>query len=159
MPGLFNTLTTAADALGVFSNALNTVGNNVENSGTPGYARQDFTAVAQPFDPRMGLPGGVAAGEVQNSRDEYAERAVWTDQQGFGAADQSVTELTSVQPLFDVTGSSGIPAELNALFQSFSALSVSPNDAVARNNVLSSATALTQQVNSAVTGLGNASLS
>jgi flagellar hook-associated protein 1 len=159
MPGLFNTLTTAADALGVFSQALNTVGNNVENSGTPGYARQDFTPVAQPFDPRMGLPGGVTAGDVENSRDEYAEQAVWTDQQAFGAADQSVTELSNIEPLFDVTGTSGIPAALDAFFQSFSALSVSPNDAVARNNVLSSATQLTHQFSSAITGLGNASLS
>ena len=158
MPGLFNTLTTAADALGVFSQALNTVGNNVENSGTPGFARQDFTPVAQPFDLRMGLPGGVTAGDLQNSRDEYAEQAVWTDQQGFGAADQSVTELSTIEPLFDVTGSSGIPAALNAFFQSLSAVSVSPNDAVARNNVLSSATELTHQFNSTVTGLGNASL-
>ena len=159
MPGLFNTLTTAADALGVFSKALNTVSNNVENSGTPGYARQDFAVVAQPFDPRVGLPGGIAAGSLQNSRDEYAEQSVWRDQQGFGAADQSVTEISSIEPLFDVTGNSGIPAALNAFFQSFSALSVSPNDAVARNNVLSSATELTHQFNSTVTGLGNASLS
>ena len=158
MGGLFNTLTTAADAMGVFSNALTTVGNNVENSGTPGFARQDFTVVAQPFDPREGLPGGIAAGEVQNSRDEYAEQAVWTDQQAFGSADQTVTELTGVQPLFDVTGNSGIPSAINALFQSFSALSVSPNDAVARSNVISSATSLTQEFNTAVTGLGNASL-
>ncbi len=158
MPGLFNTLTTAADALGVFSQALNTVGNNVENSGTPGFARQDFNAVALPFDPRMGLEGGVAAGEIQNSRDEYAEQTVWTDQQAFGTADQSVTELSSVEPLFNVTGDSGIPQALDSLFQSFSALSVSPNDAVARNNVLSSATELTHQFNSTVTGLGNASL-
>ncbi len=159
MPGLFDTLTTAADALGVFSKALTTVGNNVENSGTPGYARQDFTVVAQPFDLRLGLPGGIAAGEIQNSRDEYAEKTVWTDQQAFGAADQTVTELTGIEPLFDVTGNSGIPAALNAFFQSFSALSVSPNDAVARNNVLSSARDLSHQFNSAVTGLGNASLS
>ena len=62
MPGLFNTLATAADALGVFSKALNTVSNNVENSGTPGFARQDFSVVAQPFNPRVGLPGGIAAG-------------------------------------------------------------------------------------------------
>ncbi len=158
MPGLFNTLTTAADALGVFSQALNTVGNNVENSGTPGFARQDFTPVALPFDPRMGLQGGVTAGEIQNSRDEYAEQAVRTDQQAFGTADQSVIELSSIEPLFNVTGDSGIPRALDAFFQSFSALSVSPNDAVARNNVLSSATELTHQFNSTITGLGNASL-
>ncbi len=159
MPGLFNTLTTAADALGVFSKALTTVSNNVENAGTPGYARQDFQVVAQPFDPNAGLPGGIAAGEIENSRDAYAEQTVWTDQQGFGMADQSVTELSSIEPLFDVTGDSGIPKALNAFFQSFSALSVSPNDAVARNNVLSSATELAQQFNSTATGLGNASLS
>lgn len=158
MPGLFNTLTTAADALGVFSKALNTVSNNVENTGTPGYARQDFRVVAQPFAPKAGLPGGIAAGDVQNSRDEYAEQTVWTDQQGFGAADQSVTELSSIEPLFDVTGDSGIPRALNAFFQSLSAMSVSPNDTVARNNVISSATELTHQFNSTATGLGNASL-
>jgi flagellar hook-associated protein 1 FlgK len=159
MPGLFTTLTTAADALGVFSKALDTVSNNVENSGTPGFARQDFAVVAEPFDPRIGLPGGIAAGDLENSRDEYAEHAVWTDQQAFGAADQSVTELSSIEPLFDVTGDTGIPSALNAFFQSFSALSVSPNDAVARNNVISSATELSHQFNSAVTGIGNASLS
>ena len=159
MPGLFNTLATAADALGVFSKALNTVSNNVENSGTPGFARQDFSVVAQPFNPRVGLPGGIAAGSIENSRDEYAEQAVWRDQQGFGAADQTATEISGIEPLFPVTGDSGIPEALNAFFQSLSALSVSPNDAVARNNVLSSATQLTHQFNSTVTGLGNASLS
>ena len=158
MPGLFNTLTTAADAMGVFSQALNTVSNNIENAGTAGYARQDFTVLAQPFDPKVGLPGGITAGDVQNSRDEYAEQTVWTDQEGFGLADQSVTELSALEPLFDVTGDSGIPKALNAFFQSLSALSVSPNDSVARNNVLSSATELAQQFNTTATGLGNASL-
>jgi flagellar hook-associated protein 1 len=158
MPGLFNTLTTTADALGVFEKALNTVSNNVANSGTPGYAKQTFTIVAQPFDPTLGLPGGISAGEIQSSRDEYAEQTVWQDQQGFGLADQSATELSGIQPLFDVTGNSGLPAALNAFFQSFSALSVSPNDSVARNNVLSSASALAQQFNSTATGLANASI-
>jgi flagellar hook-associated protein 1 FlgK len=158
MPGLFSTLTTTANAMAVFEQALNTVGNNVVNEGTPGYARQDFSVVAQPFDPSEGLPGGIAAGEIQNSRDIYAEQTVWTDNQSFGNADQSVTELTNVQPLFNVTGSSGIPAALNAFFQSFSALSVSPNDSVARNDVLSSAQQLAGQINAAATGLSNASL-
>jgi flagellar hook-associated protein 1 FlgK len=158
MPGLFTTLTTAADAMGVYAKALNTVSNNVENAGTAGYARQDFNVVAQPFDPSAGLPGGIAAGEIQNSRDQYAEQAVWTDQQGFGQADQSVTELSAIEPLFNVTGDSGIPQALNAFFGSLSALSVSPNDSVTRNNVLSSATQLAHQFNSVATGLGNASL-
>jgi flagellar hook-associated protein 1 FlgK len=158
MPGLFGTLTAAADAMGVFSKALNTVSNNVANSGTSGYARQDFTVVAQPFDPRKGLTGGIAAGDIQNSRDEYAEQTVRRDQQAFGQADQSVTELSNIEPLFDVTGNSGIPQALNAFFQSFSALSVSPNDSVARSNVISSAVTLAQQLNSAATGLSNESM-
>ncbi len=159
MPGLFNTLTTAADALGVFSQALNTVSNNVVNQGTPGYARQNFTTVAQAFDPRQGLPGGIAAGEIQSSRNEYAEQAVWRDQHGFGQADQTVSELSAIEPLFDVTGDSGIPAALNGLFQSFSALSVSPNDSVARSSVLSAANELAHQFNSAAANLTNASMS
>ncbi|HEY1206250.1 MAG: flagellar hook-associated protein FlgK [Bryobacteraceae bacterium] len=159
MGGLFGALTTSAGALKVFDQALDTVTNNVANAGTPGYASQNFTIQAQPFDPAVGLPGGIAAGEIQSSRDEYLEQAVRQDQQSFGQADQTVTELSNVQPLFDVTGNSGIPAALDAFFQSFSALSVSPNDAVARSTVLSSADSLAQQFNGAAAGLSNASTS
>jgi flagellar hook-associated protein 1 FlgK len=157
MGGLFGALTTAAGALGVFDQALDTVTNNVANAGTPGYAEQNFTIEAQAFDPSLGLPGGIKAGDIESSRDEYLEQTVRQDQQSFGQADQSVSELSNIQPLFDVTGASGIPAALSAFFQSFSALSVSPNDSVARNNVLSSAATLAQQFNSTAAGLSNES--
>ena len=157
MGGLFGALQAAGGAMGVYSQALDTIGNNVANSGTPGYADQNFTVVAQPLEPAEGLPGGIAAGQIQSSRDEYAEQTVRTNQEAFGQADQSVTELTTIQPLFDVTGSSGIPQALNALFQSFSALSVTPNDSTARSNVISSAATLAQQFNATAAGLANES--
>ncbi len=157
MGGLFGALQAAGGAMGVYTQALDTIGNNVANSGTPGYADQNFTVVAQPLEPAEGLPGGIAAGQIQSSRDEYAEQTVRTNQEAFGQADQSVTELTTIQPLFDVTGSSGIPQALNALFQSFSALSVTPNDSTARSNVVSSAATLAQQFNATAAGLANES--
>jgi flagellar hook-associated protein 1 FlgK len=158
MPGLFTTLTTAAESMRVFEKALDTVSNNVANANTPGYAKQFLPILAQPFDPVLGLPGGIAAGPLQSSRDEYAEQTVRQNQQGYGLADQSVTELSAIEPLFDVTGESGIGKALNALFQSFSALSVSPNDNVVRTNVISSATDAAEQFNSVAAGLNNASV-
>jgi flagellar hook-associated protein 1 FlgK len=159
MSGLFTTLTTAAGSLRVFEKALDTVSNNVANANTAGYARQTLPILAQPFDPSLGLPGGIAAGDLQSSRDEYAEETVRQDQHRFGLADQTVTELSGIEPLFDVTGDAGIPNALNALFQSFSVLSVSPNDNIARNNVIASADDLAGQFNSAAAGLNSASLS
>ena len=47
--------------------------------------------------------------------------------------------LGGIEPIFDVTGQSGIIAALNSMFQSFSAWSASPDSAAARQDVLSKA--------------------
>ena len=47
--------------------------------------------------------------------------------------------LGGVEPIFDVTGQTGIVAALNSMFQSFSAWSANPDSAAARQDVLSKA--------------------
>jgi len=157
MPGLFTTLTTAADTLDVCQKILSTIGNNISNSSTPGYAKQRITTVPLAFDPQAGLAGGVTASQLQSSRNEYAESAVWRNGQAAGRSEQLSSELQAIEPLFDVTGDGGVPAALNKFFASVSSWTLAPNDTVARQAVLDQADQLAQRFNENATGLANAS--
>jgi len=72
MGNMLTALLNTANALQAVEQALTVTENNVVNASTPGYAKQTATFEALPFDPTVGLPGGVAAGPVQSSRDAYA---------------------------------------------------------------------------------------
>jgi len=156
------TLTTAlynsAQALQVIGQSLAITQNNVTNAQTPGWAKQVQTVEARPLDIQEGLPGGTYAGPVVSTRDSFAEAAVQQQQSGLNFAQQTVSDLQNLQPLFDLTAASGIAGALNNLFDSFSQLSINPNDTVSRQNVLTQAQATAQafqQTAAGITGQGN----
>ena len=153
MSNLLSTLLSTAGALDAYTQVLNVTQTNVANANTPGYAKQTQTLQALPFDPSMGSTGGVRAGEVQSSRDRFAEQAVRQQTTLLGQAQQNVNSFTSLQALFDISGGSGIPAALNNLFQSFSAWGQSPNSTVARQTVIQNATAVADAFQQTATGL------
>lgn len=69
-------MSTASGALDAFNQVMSVIQNNVSNANTLGYANQ--TQVLEPltFDPSQGFPGGVKAGQIVSSRDQYADQAV-----------------------------------------------------------------------------------
>jgi flagellar hook-associated protein 1 FlgK len=154
MPGLFSALVSSAESLRVFEKSIATCQNNVTNALTPGFAKQRLALRAALFNPDEGLPGGVISGGLESSRDEYAEQAVRFEAQYVGRFEQKSTDLGRVEQLFDVTGDTGIPSSLNKLFQSFSAWSVTANDAGPRQNVLDAAGEVAASFNETANGLG-----
>jgi flagellar hook-associated protein 1 FlgK len=156
MPGLFTTMATAANSLGVYDKVLSTISNNINNSGTAGYAKQRLSTTPQPFDPASGLSGGVSTGDLESSRSVYAERAVWRNEFSYAASAQLSTELSNIEPLFNVTGTAGIPGALSSFFSTVSSWSVTPNDSVSRTTVINSADELAQSFNSMASGLTSA---
>jgi len=142
MSNLFSALTSAGAALNVFEQALTVSQNNVDNVSTPGYARQSLDLNASAFQPLAGLPGGVSAGDLQSARDVYADQAVRSQMESLGKYQQQVTSLTPVNNTFDLTSQSGISAAWNNLLQSFSAWSVTPDNATLQQGVLTSAQGL-----------------
>src|SRR5215469_14598908 len=94
----------AASALDAFTQALQVTQTNVANASTPGYARQTQTLVPLPSDIAAGDVGGVKAGIVISSRDEYAEQAVRNQSMLLGASSQDVSSLTDLQNTFDISG-------------------------------------------------------
>jgi len=154
--GLLTSIINTATAFKVFSQAMETTENNVVNSSTPGYAKQVATFIALPFDPSVGLPGGVAAGPVESTRSAFAEQAVRSQQSQLGYQQQVSTDLTQLQNYYDPSDTTGVPASLDALFGSFSALSVSPNNTNARQAVITQAQQVAQSFQQTATGLGTA---
>jgi flagellar hook-associated protein 1 FlgK len=153
MGSLSTSLINAANALQVYSDALDVAQNNVTNANTPGYASQSATLVAQPFDLATGAPGGVALGTTQSSRSQYADQSVRTEQTAYSYDQQQVSDLSTAQNYFSLSSTSGIAPDISALFQSFSELSVTPNDTVARQTVLNDASTVAQDFNDAANGL------
>ncbi len=140
MSSLFATLQNAASTLNVFDKAIGVVQNNVSNASTPGYAAQQVNLLDT-------VLGGVASGPIGDSRSYAAERSVWNQNTSLGGATAQASNLASIQSQFDITGQSGIPAALSALYSSFSSFSTSPSDTTVRNSVISAAQQVAQTFN------------
>lgn len=150
---LLASLTNSSSTLNAFERAITVTQNNVSNASTPGFVTERLDLNAMPFDPAGGLTGGVAAGDVQSSRNEFAEAAVERAQTSLGTASQQSASLTAVQNALNLSGSDGIPATLGALFQSFSAWSQDPSTEASRQAVMSSAQQVVDSFKTTVTGL------
>lgn len=150
---LLSSLYTTANALTAYQQALTVTSNNVANSQTPGYATQVQNLVAQPFDPAQGLDGGVSPGNVQSTRNEFAEQAVDSAQTALGLATQQSSSLTDVQNALNLSGSDGIPATLGNLFASFSAWSEDPQSASTQQAVMTSAQQVAESFQTTASGL------
>ena len=128
MGSLTSALITSASAMSVFERTFDVIENNITNANTPGYAQQEQSLAPLPFDPSQGLVGGVSDGQLINSRSEYVEQAVRNQDQSLGSAQQTAADLGQIQPLFDLTSTTGVASSLNSFFNTFSQLTVNPND-------------------------------
>jgi flagellar hook-associated protein 1 FlgK len=155
---LTSALGNAGNALDVIQSALSVIQANVSNSSTPGYATQQVNLETAPLDSVSGMGGGVLNGGVQSSRDSYADTAVEQQLQALGLYTAQTQATGTLQNFFDVTGATGVSADLNNLFTSFSNWSASPNVASAQQNVLSAASAVASSISGLASSLQNASV-
>src|SRR5436190_13482820 len=142
MSNLLASLVSSAGTLEAYGRVLETTQNNVSNASTPGYAKQRMSLHALPFGPSGGVTGGVRAGALESSRNEYAESAVREQAVASGYQQQLVESLSGIESRFDISGNSGIPQALNRLFQSFSAWAATPGNQASRQTVIDRATDL-----------------
>lgn len=156
MGNLLTSILSTASSMRAFAQGLNVVQNNVANANTPGFVKQTQDFSANSFDLGSGLTGGVSVGPLLNSRNEFAEQSVRKQQSASTAADQRAGDLAQVEPIFDLSSTTGISGTLGKLFDSFSQLSVAPNSNPSRQAVLDRAKAVAQAVNQSAAALTNA---
>src|SRR5262245_17098805 len=106
---IFSSLISTADALSAFNRVLEVTQNNVANVATPGFAKQRQVLSARPVDATYGAMGGVRTIDLTSSRDLYAEQWVRRQTVLLGKDQQSVSSLTSLESVFDISGDFGIP--------------------------------------------------
>jgi flagellar hook-associated protein 1 len=157
MSSLFAMMGAAGQALSVYQQALGVIQNNVNNSSTPGFASQTLNIEAMPLDVATGLTGGVTSAGLDNSRDPYAEEQLQQQTQALGQYTAQAQATGTIQSFFDASGNSGVSAALSALFQSFSAWSVTPNDPTAEQSVLASAATVASSIQGLASSLSQTS--
>ena len=153
MGGLLSAIQSAGNSLDVFEKAMGVIQSNVANANTPGYVTQTLNLSARAFQPGNNLYGGVQTEGIQDSRNQFAEKAVWTQNEALGTATQQSSSLNALQSTFSVSGSSGIPSALTGLYAAFSAWSTTPGSATAQQQVLTAAGQMTQAFNSAASSV------
>ena len=153
MGGILSTLSTSARALSVYQQEFSTIEDNITNANTPGFADQNLALVADSFNPTEGTAGGVSSDGLISSQSEFLDQNVRTQQSLLGASQQSATDLTEIQPSFDPNAADGVAGSLSNFFNSFSALSVSPNDATAQQAVITAGGQVAQSFNQAANGI------
>lgn len=159
MANLLTSLSSAAGAMGAYEKAMEVVQNDTVNANTPGYVRQSIVFQSLPFDLVGAQGGGVKAGQVLSSRDEYAEHNVQVQQTALGLSSALASHLAALQPAFDLQSTTGIAGSLNKLFSAFSQLTIAPNDAQSRQSIISAAVGLATAFNvtaNSLTDAGNA---
>jgi len=153
MGSLFSSLQTASTALNVFSRALGTDQTNISNASTAGYAAQQVNVRA------IDLSGdGAGAADfisLSSNSNAIADSGVQAASSQAAASGTSAQQLTAINSLFDITGSSGILAALQQFSSAFSTLSVTPNDATLQANALSAAGTVASAFRSVAAGLDN----
>jgi flagellar hook-associated protein 1 len=152
MVNLLSLLGSTANTLNAYDQVLAVTENNVANADTPGYASQSLQLEADPFE-LPALDGGVSAGTIQSSRDEYAEQSYRNQNTGLGLQQQLETSLTSLQSIFDISGDTGIDSALNTFFSDASAWAQDPTSDEAQQQVISDAGTVAQAFQQASTSL------
>jgi flagellar hook-associated protein 1 FlgK len=153
---LLTSYTSAANSMRTYEKAMEVVQNDTVNSNTPGYVRQSVSFSALPFDVNAAQAGGVTIGAVLSSRDEYAEHSVQLQQTAYTMSSTLASQLSQLQPLFDLQSTTGIAGSLNSLYASFSQLTINPNNAAIRQAVLTAASGVATAFNVTANGLSTA---
>jgi len=157
MGSVFAAMVSTAEAMRVMQRSLTIVENNIVNASTPGYARQQASLVAAPFNPNsQSTSGGVQSGPMESTRSASVESSVWKLQHNAGFAGSLRLKLSELERTFPLTEGAGLSAELDRFFNSVSQWSVSPNSPTARGQVLNRATKIAQAFNQTSLDLANA---
>lgn len=137
MGGLFSSLQTASTALGVLTQALGVDQSNVANASTPGYAAQRANIL--PISTTGTENSSSDFVTVTSSGNAFTDAVVRAASSQASDSSAQAAQLSPVNQLFDITGSTGILAAFQQFSTAFSNLSVTPDDPTAGAAALTAA--------------------
>lgn len=145
--------------------AINTIGNNISNVNTPGYARQRANLTENYQDGQGGeLANGSTVQNIESLRSPLLDTLVQQSLSGKGFADNQSTLTSTTQDALGeqftsagssttsgtvTSGSGPIQDAMTSFFGALQTLAASPSDPTARQVVISDAQTLTSAITSA----------
>lgn len=148
-------LSLLSNALEVNQTALQVTSNNVANANTPGYSREVVNLAAQAaytVGP-MSVGSGVRIQNIQGIRDVVLEQRLNQETQSQGRLNAYVEQMSQVQASLNDTAGSGLGAQLNDFFAKIQQLSGDSGNVPVRQDLLASASNLTDALNAVANGL------
>ncbi len=143
-----NIFSIGQSALSAAQAGLSTAGNNIANVSTQGYSRQEVVQTSLPGQPlAMGYVGqGTKVAEVRRLYNDYLGQQLSSAQ---STNQQLQVQYTQIQPLDQMLSdsTSGLAPALQDFFNRMQDVASAPADAVARQTLLSSASALSANFN------------
>jgi flagellar hook-associated protein 1 FlgK len=155
--GLSSALGIGSSALSAYQAAMQLIGQNIANAGTPGYTRSSpsLTSVPGAGSSSGQFGGGVFLDSIRRHVSESLNarlRTATSDQQ---SADTERTSLSRVEDIFDPLGDANLGTLLGNFFKTVGNLQNTPESPSARNLVVSSLQALSDRIRDIHGDLGN----
>ena len=154
MSGLFGSLSIALSGLSVSQQEMATTSNNVANANTPGYTREvTDTAAGQAItEGSLQLGTGVVLEKIESLRDPILQIQINNATQQNSSLNTALTQLQQLQTQF-ASSTSGIGADISNFFNALQQLSPDPTDQTLRQSVLTAASTLATDFNTAAGSL------
>lgn len=137
----FSHLWLGVTALKAFRRGMDTAGYNIANANTPGFSRRRIELTPlRPTAAAYNAPGlGVDVATLRRERDPFLDFATRREMSRLGGDGARTEVLAALEPALASIDSSPLTGPLGELFDAFEALSVQPDDAALRRDVISAA--------------------
>ncbi|GHU41956.1 hypothetical protein FACS1894111_05070 [Clostridia bacterium] len=157
MPSTFFGLTVASSALNAFQVAVNTTANNLSNTQTKGYTRQEAlrtAAEALRVNQKYGTVGsGVETTAIRQIRDLYYDAKYWDNNANVGLYDSKLYYSKQIEDyLLDDDSMKGFTTILNEMFGALDTLKNATGDMEKRMQFISKCQTFSTYFNSMSTG-------
>lgn len=128
--------------------AVNTVSQNIANLQTKGYTRQGVLLQSISTDPGVNSAGnGVQVGSLLRFSDSYKSQQMWRAASDLGQRSQVQPYLTQLEKVM-ADSTSSISYGVDNFFKALNAAAVDPTSTPLRQQVITMADSMSQQVNS-----------
>lgn len=157
---LIGALNTGQSALAASQAAIQTIGNNISNSGNADYTRQTTELTPGPeqqIQTGVFVGTGVQISSIKRQIDDALESRLRSSVSDTQSAQTTQQWLSQVQSVFNALGTNNLSTSMSSFFNSWSTLANTPQDMGQRQVVLQQGQSLAQQftaVRQQLTALG-----
>ncbi len=131
---LFSSLNMARLALGAHQTAIQTIGQNIANATTEGYARQRVQMTPTPSDDLVfaQLGTGVRVSRIERIVDEHLESTLRDSRSDLSNLTEQNRIWSLTESIYNDLGGGGLSAAMGGFFDAVQDLSLNPDDPTAR---------------------------